>query len=414
MTKLIERNTTIPTRKSEVFSTAEDGQTSVEIHVLQGEREMAHVQQDARQVPARRHPAGAARRAADRGHVRHRRERHPARVGQGSRHRQRAADPHRGRLRPVRGRDPADGAATPSRTPTRTAARKDLADAKNAGRDDLIYTTEKTPRRARRQGRRRDPRRRIEAAIADVRAVARGRRRRRHPASSPGAPRGLVQARRGDLRRRRRPPAARRRAASSATPTARRGDHRGRRDRRTRTRPVVGHGRRSHPTRGGRRRRAGGRRPPPAEQSVRETVAAAEAPLRAEARAGRGTSTSYRRVAAEFDNYKKRIAREQRAARRSGPPSGSSRDLLPVLDDLERAVDAFGRARQGARPARASRLVHRALRTLLEKEGLAEIDPLRRAVRPARPRGAAPAAVRCSRGHRHPGRCRRASVSASA
>jgi molecular chaperone DnaK len=41
MTKLIERNTTIPTRKSEIFSTAEDNQTSVEIHVLQGEREMA-------------------------------------------------------------------------------------------------------------------------------------------------------------------------------------------------------------------------------------------------------------------------------------------------------------------------------------------------------------------------------------
>jgi molecular chaperone DnaK len=41
MTKLIERNTTIPTRKSEVFSTAADSQTSVEVHVLQGEREMA-------------------------------------------------------------------------------------------------------------------------------------------------------------------------------------------------------------------------------------------------------------------------------------------------------------------------------------------------------------------------------------
>jgi molecular chaperone DnaK len=41
MTKLIERNTTIPTKKTEVFSTASDSQTSVEVHVLQGEREMA-------------------------------------------------------------------------------------------------------------------------------------------------------------------------------------------------------------------------------------------------------------------------------------------------------------------------------------------------------------------------------------
>ncbi|HEY3347217.1 MAG TPA: molecular chaperone DnaK, partial [Nitrospirota bacterium] len=41
MTKLIERNTTIPTRKSQIFSTAADNQTAVSIHVLQGEREMA-------------------------------------------------------------------------------------------------------------------------------------------------------------------------------------------------------------------------------------------------------------------------------------------------------------------------------------------------------------------------------------
>ncbi len=41
MTKLIERNTTIPTRKSQIFTTAADGQTQVEVHVLQGERDMA-------------------------------------------------------------------------------------------------------------------------------------------------------------------------------------------------------------------------------------------------------------------------------------------------------------------------------------------------------------------------------------
>ena len=40
-TRLIDRNTTIPTKKSQIFSTAADGQTTVEVHVLQGEREMA-------------------------------------------------------------------------------------------------------------------------------------------------------------------------------------------------------------------------------------------------------------------------------------------------------------------------------------------------------------------------------------
>ena len=56
MTALIERNTTIPTRKAEVFSTAEDSQTTVEIHVLQGERKMA---MEPRNQLTAFHPRGA-------------------------------------------------------------------------------------------------------------------------------------------------------------------------------------------------------------------------------------------------------------------------------------------------------------------------------------------------------------------
>ena len=109
MTKLIERNTTIPTRKGEVFSTAEDNQPSVEIHVLQGEREMAQYNKSLGKFQLTGIPPAPRGHPADRGRVRHRRERHPQRVGEGPRHGQGAEDRDQGRLRPLRRRNQEHG-----------------------------------------------------------------------------------------------------------------------------------------------------------------------------------------------------------------------------------------------------------------------------------------------------------------
>ena len=108
MTKLIERNTTIPSKKSEIFSTADDNQPSVEIHVLQGEREMAAYNKSLGKFQLTGIPPAPRGHAADRGHVRHRRQRHPQRRRQGPRHRQGADDRDQGRLGPLGLRGRAD------------------------------------------------------------------------------------------------------------------------------------------------------------------------------------------------------------------------------------------------------------------------------------------------------------------
>ena len=108
MTPLIKRNTTIPTRKSEVFSTAADSQTSVEVHVVQGERPLARDNRTLGRFHLVGIPLGAARRAADRGDLRHRRQRHRQRVGQGPRHAEGTEDHHHRLVRPQQGRSGPD------------------------------------------------------------------------------------------------------------------------------------------------------------------------------------------------------------------------------------------------------------------------------------------------------------------
>jgi molecular chaperone GrpE (heat shock protein) len=127
-----------------VFTTAEDMQPSVEIHVLQGEREMVELQQDARQVPARRPAARPARRAADRGHLRHRRQRHRPRVGQGPGHEQGAVDDHHRSV--VADKDEIDQMVRDAEAHAEEdRQRREEAEVRNTA-DTLVYQTEKVLR----------------------------------------------------------------------------------------------------------------------------------------------------------------------------------------------------------------------------------------------------------------------------
>ena len=373
-TKLIERNTTIPTKKSEIFSTAEDNQPSVEVHVLQGESEMAAYNKTLGKFqlvgipPAPRGmPQIEVTFDIDANGIIH-----VSAKDLGTGNEQQIKIEGGSGLKPEEVEQMIKNAEAHADEAHRL---RELADAKNHA-EALVYATEKSLKEHREaldeaeastiEGRIMELKQALDGDDVDeIRAKTDALQEASHK---------LAEAVYAQATGRSRP-----RAAGTARSLRRRGD-RGRRGRRRGGSDHVMRARRSSP---GRDR--------PREGSVPEVDRVAELEQERDE-----YLDALQRLKAEFDNFRKRTAREHEAMS-ARANEALVKELLPVLDDLERALEAAERARGGEargrgppRPPRARR--HRA-------QARARGDRDERRLRPARPRGAA----RAARGGRRAG-----------